>query len=309
MLLAVLSAVLAGAATAGVFGDGEPGNGPEDDRRGLSQGVGGGHGHDWYRSAGVVHCDGAIRGSATLLDLDALTPAPSGRVIATAAHVLFDLDAGRPWQRCDFHYMALGQLPGYTAELRTDWTLKGDFDPVADPSAAGSGRGDWALVWLGPEWRAPEGARGLAPLPVARVADGQGDLGLIAWNRSRGEISVTTGCRAVLSSKQDIGGGAWPGQLLDDCDSDAGASGGALVTHRDGADWLIAIRGGAHWDRERWPADRWPEGPPPGGRWDIQAHTNYARAIDPDLVAQVSAWLTSLSDHPANPAPGNSDAP
>jgi len=298
-LLCLLLCLTAPAA-AGVFGDGDPANGPEDDRRGISDGQGEAPGNEWFRSAGTITATAPCGGSATLLDLRALAPDQAGAVVVTAAHVLYDLDRGQPWTNCAFHHLGLGQLPGYQAPLRRDRTLAGAFDPAADPSAADSGKEDWAFTWLGPDWRPPGGAPGLVPATALSVADGTGRLGLVAWDRRRGEVSVALGCRAIFSGPGDLGGGAWPGQLLDDCDSDTGASGGAIVVGRGSRSLLIGIRGGTHWDRERWPADGFPAGPPDGTRWDPARHTNYARALDQRMLEELGAWLRRLP----KPSPG-----
>lgn len=286
-------------ATAGVFGDGEPANGPEDDRRGISEGADGDAVHDWFRSAGTIHCDGAIRGSATLVDLRDFGPGPGGRIILTAAHLFYDLDTGRPWEACRFHYLGLGALPGYQVNIDRHQVLAGEFDPAADVSSPVEGAGDWAFAWLGPDWQPPGDAQGLPLAPARAVADTGGILGLVAWDRHRKQVSVAAGCTAVFSAPGDLGGGAWPGQLLDDCDSDDGASGGALVSRWGARDRIIAVRGGAHWDQETWPPARYPQGPPAGYAWDTRVHTNFARAIDEALLGRLADWLAGLVSAPA----------
>ncbi len=298
ILFAVALCVGAGSASAGIFGDGDPTNGVEDDRRTVSEGQGERPGDEWFRSGGTIHCDGAVRGSASILDLGALGVRHQGVVIATAAHVLYDLERRQPWAQCSFQFLGLGALPGYAAPLRGHRLLLGDFDPGADPAAVSRGRGDWAFAWLGPEWRAPGQAIGLVPLSAARVlgegSDINHELGLLAWHRAAGEMSVASGCRVMESGPDDIGGGAWAGQLLDDCDSGDGASGGGLVVVAEGRSAILAIRGGAHWSREVWPPARFPEGPPVGARWSPDRYSNYARALDDDLLQRLIRWANGL---------------
>ncbi len=107
-------------------------------------------------------------------------------------------------------------------------------------------------------------------------------------------MSVASGCRVMVSGPGDIGGGAWAGQLLDDCDSGDGASGGGLVMIASGRPALLAIRGGAHWSREMWPPSRFPAGPPDGARWSPERYSNYARAIDDDLLDRLIRWANGL---------------
>ncbi len=286
-----------GPVCAGIFGDGDPANGVEDDRRTVSQGQGERPGDDWYRSGGTIHCDGAVRGSATILDLGSLGVRHRGVVIATAAHVLYDLEKRERWEQCRFQYLGLGALPGYAAPLRARRLLEGEFDPGADPASVTQGGGDWAFAWLGPEWRAPGAAAGMVPVSAASALGddvNQESLGLLAWHRGAGEMSVASGCRVMVSGPGDIGGGAWAGQLLDDCDSGDGASGGGLVMIASGRPALLAIRGGAHWSREMWPPSRFPAGPPDGARWSPERYSNYARAIDDDLLDRLIRWANGL---------------
>ena len=68
-----------------VFGDGDPYNGVEDSREPLM----GDRRMDMGRpSAGAIHCDGGVRGTAVVVDTSELAPDLEGVVLATAAHVL-----------------------------------------------------------------------------------------------------------------------------------------------------------------------------------------------------------------------------
>jgi hypothetical protein len=281
-------------ARAGVFGDGDPANGDEDDRRTLSQGASLPGLSEWYRSGGSIFCDGAVRGSATIVDLSAFAPPRPGVVIATAAHVLVDLDTGLAWNHCEYRHQGLGELPGYQATLELHWTLAGPFDARLPPGDAENAVNDWAFVWLGASWRQPGGARALGLADVRQTADGRGLLGLLAWNPDLGQLALASGCRAVLSRHEDLSGDGQGGQLLDDCDSGTGSSGGGLILTRDGSARLVGIRGGQHWDGGIWPPERYPDGPPAGSRWDPNRFTNYARALDADILQQVQRWWRTL---------------
>jgi hypothetical protein len=285
---------------AGVFGDGDPTNGDEDDRRTLSEGAAMAGLSDWYRSGGTVFCDGAVRGSATIVDLDGLTPRRGGVVIVTAAHVLVDLATGLPWEQCEYRHQGLGELPGYQAPLQARFTLKGMFDTTAEPGDPENANGDWAFVWLGSDWNQPGGTRGLSLADVHRAADGRGLLGLLAWDPGRGQLTLAAGCRAVLSRVDDLSGDAQGRQLLDNCDSGTGASGGALILAHGGVARLIGIRGGHHWNVDRWPPDRFPQGPPRGLPWDPTNHTNYARAVDAELLVSLRQWWAELVTDPGS---------
>lgn len=294
ILLAIAVNTGTATAVAGVFGDGDPANGVEDDRRTVSEGSALPWADSWYRSGGTVVCDGAVRGSATLLASRSDRLPIEGMVIATAAHVLYDLKRLRRWEQCAFHYLGLGALPGHRAVLRRDRMLVGDFDPASDPASPHRGVNDWAFAWLGPAWRPPFGQAGLEPVSAEGIVLGKALLGLLAWHGDAGEISVSAGCGAVFSGPGDLGGGVWASQLLDDCDSGVGASGGGMVVAHGDGPRLVAIRGGQHWDSAAWPAERWPQGPPPGARWDPKRFTNYARAFDDPLLTRLAEWLASL---------------
>ena len=280
---------------AGVFGDGDPSNGVEDDRRTLSEGASMAGLSDWYRSGGTVFCDGAVRGSAAVVDLGGLPPRREGVVIVTAAHVLMDLATGQPWAHCEYRHQGLGELPGYQVRLQERFILKGDFDTVGSAGDPDNVNGDWAFVWLGRDWVQPGGAQGLALADVRSAADGKGLLGLLAWDPERAQLTLAAGCRAVLSRVDDLSGDARGGQLLDDCDSGTGSSGGALILSHDGKARLVGIRGGQHWDEGRWPPERFPAGPPTGLPWDPVSHTNYARAVDAELLNALRQWWVGLA--------------
>jgi hypothetical protein len=283
-----------GSVSAGVFGDGDPSNGDEDDRRSLSEGAVVAGVSDWYRSGGAIFCDGAIRGSATLVDLGGLEPRRGGAVIATAAHVFLDLATGEPWTNCEYRHQGLGELPGYQVPLEERFILKGSFDLRKNPGEPDNVSGDWAFAWLGRDWAQPGGGEGLALADVHSAANGRGLLGVLAWDPERGELTLATGCRAVLSRAHDLSGDTHGRQLLDDCDSGTGSSGGALILSHGGEARLVGIRGGQHWDVDRWPPDRFPEGPPIGFPWDPGLHTNYARAVDAGLLETLRTWWAGL---------------
>lgn len=297
LLLPILLALGLGAkpVDAGVFGDGDPSNGDEDDRRTLSQGAAVPGLSDWYRSGGTIHCDGAVRGSATIVDTPGLTPRREGAIILTAAHVLVDLQTGQPWTRCEYRHQGLGELPGYQAPLQARWTLSGPFDAGRESGDPENAVSDWAFVWLGRDWTQPGGPQGVVLADVHRTADGEGLLGLLAWDPERNQLTLVAGCRAVLSRAGDLSGDVRGQQLLDNCDSATGSSGGALILSHGGAARLIGIRGGQHWDAGLWPTDRFPEGPPMGLPWDPESHTNYARAIDEELLNKFQRWWAGLA--------------
>jgi hypothetical protein len=287
---------LASPAGASVFGDGDASNGEEDGRIVLASPEWAEQAPAaWSRSAGSVHCDGRNRGTAMILETSGLGPQPSGLVLVTAAHVLFDLERAEPFARCDFHYMGLDQLPGYQAEIELATAMRGGFDARQPRESAAFGRGDWAFVHVpGPiPGVAPDAS--IKPLPFAAIEVGAAaTFSMVGYSPRHAAISISLDCTVVESSPADLGGGAWPGQLLDDCDSGQGASGGGLIASFGREHFLVGIRTGAHWDSQLYPAQDFPKGPPAGAPWDIQANTNFCRAIDQGLLTNLSEFLRRL---------------
>ena len=134
---------------------------------------------------------------------------------------------------------------------------------------------------------------------AARVAGVQPVYRMIAYSARLGGMGISAACKVVESGPGDLGGGGWSGQLLDDCDSEQGASGAALIASAEGRHRLVGIRSGTHWDADLFPAQLYPQGPPPGLRWDVRRHTNFSRAIDPELIAALESLLAELQSLPA----------
>lgn len=199
-----------------------------------------------------------------------------GLFIASAAHVFYDLEKRRRFDRCRFHFRGLAQLPGYAADIDDSLFVAGSFDPSADASDPGQGSGDWALIYVSVNPGVLRSARPL-PFPGSKwsIAEDEDAFYLVAWNAGRQRIEVTGPCRATLSTTADIGGGAWPGHWLDGCpDEGPGASGGGLVSvHPEGL-VLVAIRTGEHWDGERYP-----DGPPGDVTWNPAYNSKAARGV------------------------------
>lgn len=294
MLLFVAVLWLAGGAStllASVFGDGDPGNGTEDSRQPLLMTPASA---DFPRGvplgAGTVVCDGTLRGSATLVRPG--PPAADGHFyLATAAHVMVDLDSGHPFDECRFHYLGLNHLPGEQVPIELESVIQGAFDAGADRRSGNFGREDWALVRLPVT---ASGQRWAEGLPIARFEDIQARAAsgavrfhLLAWDRRTKTMALSTDCQVHQSGSDDLGGGQWAAHLLDDCDSGQGASGGGLIASIDGRAYLVGIRSGAHWSPARWPPERYPDGPPEGAAWDPSTNTNFSRAVDSDLLLRL----------------------
>ena len=127
----------------------------------------------------------------------------------------------------------------------------------------------------------------------------------IGFDPSREVIAVGDACQVITSSSIDLGGGAWAGQLLDDCDSGEGASGGAIIARHDGEYFMVGIRTGSHWSRGRYPPGSFPTGPPPGSRWNVHLNTNFGRAIDSELIGRLRELVNRVEQRQIAPTADN----
>jgi hypothetical protein len=280
-----------------VFGDGDPYNGVEDSREPV---MGGRVTGALRPNAGALECDGKVRGTAMVIDTRELAPNFPGVILVSAAHVLYDLDAKQRFRRCEFQFMALGALRGYRARVDIDRSRFGDFDPSRATSEAGFGEGDWAFLYVPRPWRKyrPEESLPVSEFSITRSAafrQSGGEFKLVALDTVSRTISLSSDCIVVESVSGDLGGGAWPGQLLDDCDSGGGASGGGIVAVMGGQPYLVGIRTGSHWSGQVFPAGDYPSGPPDGSFWDPRYNTNFARAIDANLLEELKNFTQKFS--------------
>jgi hypothetical protein len=302
-LLLVTSPVFAqvfDSAPVNIFGDGNPNNGVEDSRQqvlgGRRRGV---SLADRRMNAGTIKCDGKIRGSAMVIDTREFAPNLNGAVLVSAAHVLFDLEKGERFKRCEFHFLALGELARYRVKIDLVNTGMGNFDPLMATEGLEFGEGDWVFLYVPKTWRGydPNEALVLRDFSFSQMESYRqsgGELRLVAFDSSSGTISVSRDCTVIESRADDLGGGGWAGQLLDDCDSGSGASGGGIVAVLDNKQYLIGIRGGSHWSEQEFPVTEYPNGPPEGALWDLHSNTNFGRAIDAQIMQVLQEFTRAL---------------
>jgi len=274
-----------------IFGDGDPHNGVEDDREPvLASPAGNGVANDRSLNAGTIVCDGRFRGTAMVVDTREYDADFTGVILLSAAHVLYDLERKRLFRRCEFYFMGWRHSAGYRARIDLGSVRKGDFDPAQVTSRVEFGQGDWAFLYLRKAWKNYRPEQSL-PLREFAFANGEafqqagGEFRLVAFDSSAGVITVSGNCTVIESGKDDLGGGVWKGQLLDDCDSADGASGGGIVAVMGEQYYLVGIRGGSHWSEMVYPAERFPGGPPDGAIWDRRLNTNFGRAVDTPLLS------------------------
>jgi len=283
-----------------IFGDGNPLNGVEDDREQVKRGNRESGGPvDRRMSAGTITCDGKFRGTAMVVDTREFAPGLDGVVLVSAAHVLYDLGRKRLFRRCQFHFMGLNEDTGYSVKINFKNVRLGDFDPGQATGGLAFGEGDWAFLYLSKPWRNfyPDQSLELREFSFTRTESYQqsgGEFRLLAYDSSAGVISESRNCTVFESNYGDIGGGAWKGQLLDDCDSSDGASGGGIVAFLGQQRFMIGIRNGSHWSEQVYPVGENPAGPPDGSVWNQRSNTNFGRAIDAYLLNELKQFIQTL---------------
>lgn len=309
MLVVLLSlpAHIAGAQTVStvpvnIFGDGNPENGIEDSREQVLKGRGTRSSlPEHYFKAGTIKCDGKIRGSATIVDTRQLAPGLNGAVLATAAHVLYDLEKKRRFKRCKFHYLGMDKPASYRAKIDLKKVRMGDFDPGKETGDLEFGEGDWAFLYVPKPWKSFNRDQGyllrdFSSIDLETHQQTGGEFSLIAFDSKVGVISVSRNCTVIESIENDLGGGRWEGQLLDDCDSVDGASGGGIIATLNNQQFLIGIRSGSHWSKQVYPVYEYPLGPPEGSVWNRNSNTNFGRAVDARLLYEIRSFIQQLSE-------------
>lgn len=284
-----------------IFGDGSPFNGVEDSRKPVVIDAREPGGVAERRlNSGTISCDGKFRGTAMVVDTREFAPELKGVILMSAAHVVYDLDKKRLFRRCKFHFMGWDDDAGYRSKIDLKNMQMGAFDPADVTSVAEFGEGDWVFLYLPKAWKKYNPGQSLQPreFSFAQTESYQqsgGEFSLFAFDPSQGFISESINCTVIASENDDLGGGAWTGQLLDDCDSSDGASGGGIVAIINQRYYLIGIRNGSHWNEQIYPADAYPSGPPDGSVWDRRSNTNFGRAIDSHLLQILDQYIQSLN--------------
>lgn len=287
---------------ANIFGDGNPGNGVEDSREPITALPG----EDadnilQLMNAGTITCDGKFRGTAMVADIRELTSGVEGVVLVSAAHVIYDLDKKRRFRRCKFHFMGWEKSKGYSSKIDLKRIRMGDFDPRQMTSGLTFGKGDWVVLYVPKAWKnyQPDQSIRLTSFIFSNTESFQqsgGEFRLVAFDTVEGLIKQSRHCTVIESGSDDIGGGTWKGQLLDDCDSTDGASGGGVLAFLGNQYFLIGIRNGSHWSERVFPGGRFPLGPPEGSRWNRHSNTNFGRAIDAYILHEIDEFIQLLKE-------------
>ena len=282
-----------------IYGDGNPLNGVEDSRKQVVAGPRSeSRPEDWKLNAGTITCDGEFRGTAMVVDTREFATDLEGVVLVSAAHVLFDLDKKRLFRRCKFHFMGWKKHAGYGSKIDLKSLRMGDYDPGRATGIPGFGEGDWVFLYLRKPWKNfnPDQSLRLRDFSFTQTESYRqsgGEFRLTAFDSSAGFIGESRDCMVLESQGGDLGGGTWKGQLLDDCDSADGASGGGIIAVLNQQYYLIGIRTGSHWNEQAYPIDAYPDGPPDGSVWNRHSNTNFGRAIDKGMLFEINQFIQS----------------
>jgi hypothetical protein len=302
LVVQTLHAQLPGIVPVNIYGDGNPDNGVEDSRMPIAVSPGEDEPDMAHlMNAGSINCDGRFRGTAMVVDTRELTPDLHGVVLLTSAHVIYNLDKNKRFRRCRFFFMGWERPRGYSSRIDLKSIRMGDFDPREMISGKEFGKGDWVFLYVPRPWnkyQAEQSIR-LRSFEFSNIDSFQqsgGEFRLIAFDTVDDVIKQSRNCTVIESSPDDIGGGTWQGQLLDDCDSTDGASGGGILASLDDQQFLIGIRSGSHWSEQLFPVDRFPSGPVEGSPWNRYSNTNFGRAIDAAILHEFHQFIQLLKE-------------
>jgi hypothetical protein len=266
IIFLILMTTLCGSGLAAVFGDGNPYNGIEDQRRQAPA--------EMLKSVGTIYCDGALRGSATHV-YTATKTHPS--VIVTAAHVLYNRVDGQAFKDCSYR----PQNKRLTAIPFAEVDRHG-YQPLSKNRLHQS-ENDVAFVALKYRLYAPS-------MSLSIESSSKDELSLVAYNGSADAMHLAENCMRFSS----ISFGS-EHLILHNCDAQAGASGGALLdrSHKN----VIAVHGGTFFVRPQTVngSSNAINVAPAGSRANPESWINHARKVDQPMINQLRYFVAYLA--------------
>ena len=266
IIFLILITTLCGAGRAAVFGDGNPDNGIEDQRRQAPA--------EMLKSVGTIYCDGALRGSATHV-YTATKTHPS--VIVTAAHLLYNRVDGQAFKDCSYR----PQNKRLTAIPFAEVDRHG-YQPLSKNRLHQS-ENDVAFVALKYRLYAPS-------MSLSIESSSKDELSLVAYNGSADAMHLAENCMrfsSVSFGSEHL--------ILHNCDAQAGASGGALLdrSHKN----VIAVHGGTFFVRPQTVngSSNAINVAPAGSRANPESWINHARKVDQPMINQLRYFVAYLA--------------
>ena len=266
IIFLILMTTLCGSGLAAVFGDGNPYNGIEDQRRQAPA--------EMLKSVGTIYCDGALRGSATHV-YTATKTHPS--VIVTAAHVLYSRIDGQKFKDCSYRpdNKRLSGIP--FAEID-----RHRYQPLSN-NHLGQSETDVVFVSLKYPLYAPS-------MSLSAQCSPKDKLFLVAYNSTMDAMHLSDNCAQFSSVRF-----ASDQLILHNCDAQAGASGGALLdpSHTK----VIAVHGGTFVVRSQTVGDgsNALNVEPAGSRANPESWINHARKVDQSMINQLRYFVAYLA--------------
>ena len=180
-----------------------------------------------FAATGTLWCDGAVRGTAALVDISAYAPTARYQVISTAAHVLYNPHTQQPWQHCFFQLgndrfrrLALGeQLQGEAFGNAASVTQQAEHD--------------WAFVKLAGRFQQ------VKPLLLATWSGSAVPSQTRAYEQVSDRLANEKGCQLAGFSQLQM-----PMLVSHRCNVGRGGSGAPLIVQSGGVEQLVAIHGG-----------------------------------------------------------------
>jgi hypothetical protein len=260
--------------TAAIFGDGNPANGIEDQRR-LAP-------IDLQRSVGTVICDGGLRGTAIHINLmhsasDSDSDSDSLQqesIILTAAHVLYHPDTAQRYEKCAYHPQGKR-----FSRVIFDRVSVHEFRPTINNKIRQANQ-DIVFIALKKKLRH-------SGMKLNLTGQSSRHLQLLGFNESQNNISISTNCQPFLSQTF-----VSPQLLLHDCDAGRGASGGPLIDAETGT--IVGIHGGTLLFS---PPGTKARNAIAGASVDPETMVNQARKIDVDVLSKLHDFTAYLAKH------------
>lgn len=268
-----------------IFGDGVDANGLEDSRVSLLS-------VPEYAELGFVgqiRCDGVTKGSAVLLSVS-LADQPAVPVVLTAGHVFSDM----PRHAQSVSSAKAREVCGYRSRAQPwdtyAFSTRTVFDKKQVDSISHRFSSDWVVAVIDPwpnwgNYALKLDVDMFSSLDYVSKATSQSVM-LVGYDTSENGLMIDARCNyghladsSIFYHRSKL--------VWDDCDSEQGSSGGALIQIVGDEIKLVGIRVGSLFD-----VKYYPHGPSPGDPFDINKNINVARPLDNEIRTAIKELLS-----------------